>query len=389
MPSPKSGGRSNTVRSLPLDQWPAADRSAWAAACRPAERLRRGGAASHLKDVTRRDLVRRYGYFLDQVQRSEGLERNTEAAAYVTLDRVERFLAELQARISSVTAYGSIYKLRRMAQLLAPDQVFTWLADIEKDLALVMQPRSKFSRLVHTNILVDAGMKLMAEADAAAHRSALFRARQFRNGLMIALLALHPFRLKNFAGLEIGRTFRKVKDAWWIVLSASETKEQRADERPVVPYLTRWIKRYLHTHRPILARMGDGSASLWLSSNDGSAMTYLGIEKVISKITLATVGIDVSPHLFRTAGASTAAVHAGDTPHLAAALLHHIDPAVAEEHYNRASSLSAAQAYAALIETFRVASVENLSSASRARSRRIGLVTKYLFRPFLGSANLR
>ena len=81
-------------------------------------------------------------------------------------------------------------------------------------------------------------------------------------------------------------------------------------------------------------------------------MTYLAVEKVISKTTLATVGVDVSPHLFRTAGASTAAVHAGSTPHLGSALLHHIDPAVVNEHYNRASSLSATQAYA-LIKTLR------------------------------------
>jgi site-specific recombinase XerD len=324
-----------------------------------------------LKDVTRRDLARRYGYFLDYVQRSEGLDRNSDAAAYVTRDRVERFLAELQARVSSVTVYGSIYKLRRTAELLAPDQVFIWLADIEKDLALVMQPRSKFNRLVDTNILVDAGMTLMAEA--MRHRSALFRARQFRNGLMIALLALHPFRLKNFAVLDIGRTFRKVKDAWWIVLPASETKEKRADERPVVPYLTRWIERYLHTHRPILARVSDGPTALWLSSNDGSAMTYVAVEKVISKITLAAVGIDVSPHLFRTAGVSTAAIHAGDIPGLATALLHHVNSAVAEEHYNRASSLSAAQAYAALIETFRVVTHRPKGVSPSPRHPRAGL----------------
>lgn len=115
MSPPKSGNRSNTVRSLPLDQWPEADRSAWAAACRPAERLKRGGTASHLKEVTRRDLARRYGYFLDYVQRLEGLDRNSDAAAYVTPDRVEHFLAEPEVRVSSVTVYGSIYKLRRMA----------------------------------------------------------------------------------------------------------------------------------------------------------------------------------------------------------------------------------------------------------------------------------
>ena len=180
-----------------------------------------------MNEDTRRDLARRYGYFLDYVQRSEGLAGHTEAAALVTPDRVDGFLAELTARVGSVTVYGSIRKLRRTAQLLAPGRDFSWLSEIEKDLALVMQPKSKFDRLVYTHILVEAGMTLMAEADAATHRSALARARQFRNGLMVALLALHPIRLKNFAALEIGRNFKKVNDSWWIVLSDLETKEKR------------------------------------------------------------------------------------------------------------------------------------------------------------------
>ena len=175
--------------------------------------------------------------FSTMYERMEGLDRNAKAASYVTPDRVDRFLAELQARVGSVTVYGSIYKLRRMAELLAPGQDFTWLTEIEKDLALVMQPRSKFNRLVYSNVLLEAGMTLMAEADAATHRSALARARQFRNGLMVALLAVHLIRLKNFAALEIGRSFKKVNNSWWIVLSAPETKEKRPDERPVDPCL--------------------------------------------------------------------------------------------------------------------------------------------------------
>jgi integrase len=240
-----------------------------------------------------------------------------------------------------------------MAQLLDPGRDFSWLSEIEKDLALVMQPRSKFHRLVFSYVLLEAGMTLMAEAGAAAHRSALARARQFRNGLMVALLALHQIRLKNFAALEIGRNFKKINDTWWIVLSATETKEKQADERAVDPCLTTWIDRYLNIHRPVLARTGDPPTALWLSSNDGSAMSYSGVERAISTTTLATVGIDVSPHLFRTAAASTAAVYAGNIPRLASALLHHTDPAVTEEHYNRASSFSAAQAYGAFIKTFR------------------------------------
>jgi hypothetical protein len=57
--------------------------------------------------------------------------------------------------------------------------------------------------------------------------------------------------------------------------------------------------------------------------------------------------------LFRAAAATTAAVHAGNLPHLASALLHHTDPAVTEEHYNRASSLQAGQIYAAIVREHR------------------------------------
>jgi integrase len=304
-----------------------------------------------MKDVTRRDLARRYGYFLDHLQRTEGLDLKAGATTLVMPDRVDRYLAELKARVSSVTIYGSIYKLRRIAQLLAADRDFEWLTEIEKDLALVMAPKSKFERLVYTNILVEAGIALMAEADAAAHRSAFARVRQFRNGLMVALLSIHPIRLKNFAALEIGRTFAKTNDSWWILLAASETKEGRPDERPVLDFLTPWIDRYISIRRPALAR--NEASALWLSSNDGRAMTYLAVEDVISRTTSATVGVNVSPHLFRTAGASTAAVYAGNHPHLASALLHHTDPRVTEEHYNRATSMSAAQSYAALIKKYR------------------------------------
>ena len=72
------------------------------------------------------------------------------AATQVTLPNVEGYIADLSARVRSVTAWNCVYKLRRASQLLAPTVDFSWLAEIEKDLALVMDPRSKFDRLVFT-----------------------------------------------------------------------------------------------------------------------------------------------------------------------------------------------------------------------------------------------
>ena len=79
-------------------------------------------------------------------------------------------------------------------------------------------------------------------------------------------------------------------------------------------------------------------------------MTPKNLGILISRITFETLGVDVSPHLFRTAAASTAAAYGGKTPHLASAVLHHTDPRVTEQHYNRASSVSASKIYAEIFK---------------------------------------
>ena len=161
-------------------------------------------------------------------------------------------MEELTARVGSVTVQGSIYKLRRACELIDPARDLSWLAEIEKDLALVMRPRSKADRWVLTEVLVEAGLTLVAEAEKSRKMSKLGKARQVRNGLMVAMLAMHPIRLKNFAVLEIGRNFIEIKGAWWIVLSAAETKERRPDERRVDDLLNSALEQYLKSAGPCL-----------------------------------------------------------------------------------------------------------------------------------------
>ena len=83
---------------------------------------------------------------------------------------------------------------------------------------------------------------------------------------------------------------------------------------------------------------------------DGQPMTYHTIAAVVERTTRTPIGVGISPHMFRTAAASSAAIHADQHPNLASALLHHRDKRVTEEHYNRASSLSAAKAFGQLIK---------------------------------------
>jgi integrase len=337
------------VRSLPFDAWPSADREAWTAACRPSQRLTRGGAGAHMKPITLADLKRRYGYFLDFLDRSGLLDRSAPTTGQVNPENVAKYIGELNERVGSVTTYGSIYKLRRASQLLDPRGDFGWLIELEKDQALVMRPRSKVDRLVLAEVLVEAGLTLMMEAEGSTSLSPLRKARQFRDGLMVAMLALHPIRLKNFASLEIGRNLANIDGWWWIALSAAETKEGRPDERRIDEVIALGLSNYLNKYRPVLAKESHQLGALWLSSNNGRPMTYHAVAGVIERTTRTAIGVGVSPHMFRTAAASSAAIHADDNPYLGSAVLHHRDKRVTEEHYNRASSLSAANDYGRLI----------------------------------------
>ena len=337
---------------MPLTGWPAADRLGWAEACQPAQRLKRGGAASHLATVSQDDIANRYGLYLDFLSRNGRFDPAKNAMALITPDNVNAFIGELQTRVRSVTVWNSVYKLRRAAQLIAPETDFGWLSEIEKDVALVMIPRSKADRLVLTERLVEAGLILIREAEMFG-KTALARAVGVRNGLLIALLALHPIRIKNFAALTIADTFINIEGRWWLHIPSEDTKSRRVDERQVPEFITDTVNSYIETHRAVLCRGDAENLALWVSSTNGRQLTTKNLGTLISKLTRETIGVDVSPHLFRTAGASTAAVYGGNHPHLASALLNHRDPRVTEEHYNRATTFSAGDEYSLITQFYR------------------------------------
>jgi hypothetical protein len=339
------------IRSLPISEWPEADRLAWADARRPGVRFKAGGTASHLTMVSQEDFAGRYGAYLGFLQRRSRFQLDAAAASQVTAQNVDDYLAELKLRVSSVTQWNCIYKLRRAAQLLAPKLDFGWLAEVERDLALVMQPRSKLDRLVFAGPLMEAGLTLMAEAQRFATSKMDF-ARRTRNGLMIAILATFAPRITNFASLEIGTTFRSIAGSWWITLPRTATKSRRPIEAKLPKQLNSFIEMYLNEARPILlGRNKQTTNMLWISSTTGQAMTKKNLGTLVSKITSTTLGVDVSPHLFRTSVASSAPAYAPGFPHLATGVLGHSDPRVTDQEYTVVKSVFAARLYGDIITT--------------------------------------
>ena len=81
-------------------------------------------------------------------------------------------------------------------------------------------------------------------------------------------------------------------------------------------------------------------------------MTEKYVATLIGATTLSTVGVKLSPHLFRTSAASAAAVYGGDNPYLGSAVLHHTDPRVTSANYNRATCLSAAESFLQVVRQY-------------------------------------
>src|SRR5262249_58741405 len=91
--------------SARVTEWPESERNAGEGACRRWSRLKRGGVASRVAEVSRNDFARRYGAFLGFLQRSHRLERQAGAAVQVTAANVEAYIADLKARVRSVTVW--------------------------------------------------------------------------------------------------------------------------------------------------------------------------------------------------------------------------------------------------------------------------------------------
>jgi integrase len=181
---------------------------------------------------------------------------------------------------------------------------------------------------------------------------------QYRDGLMIALLAARPLRRHNFATIEIGRHLVKHGDGYRINFEAAETKTKTPIEVPFPADLVPFLERYLVVYWPRLARC-DGywnrarasarcSSALWLSQH-GTAMAEVAISGRFKKLTRDRLGHSMTMHRFRDAAATMIAIEDPEHVRITKCILSHTTLRSSERYYNHASSLQAVRRYQARI----------------------------------------
>jgi len=257
--------------SLPIQQWPAIDQELWSKGLREGGPFDVVGAGSHWSAASRGKTAGGYGRWLHWLETTGQCDHAVPPGRRVTQDRVAAYFRYLGETLSPGTLLCRVQELSDALRVLALSDERRWLTELYRTVASRARPvRDKRQRLRTAGELVALGQHLMTDAETTANRSSRRRAVQYRDGLMIALLAYRPVRKKNFAAMRVGVHVVEQEGRHWILFSAAETKNHVAYQVSFPEAPEDRLHRYLRHHRPILlAGLQGGGRSdidaLWVS----------------------------------------------------------------------------------------------------------------------------
>lgn len=327
------------TKIMKLVNWPEIDRHAWEMAVLDSGDPFDGvGPAARWRAPSRKHAFDGYGRWLQFMATNGPDWLNLSPEARVTQENVQRFIELLRAD-GVQFPLNYIKGLYDAIRVMVPDTDWHWLRGVMNALERHGNQQRRRKRLPGQQQLIDLGLDLMARAtlDAPHHAGVI----QYRDGLMILLLAYRPLRRRNAAGLMIGKNLLQAVDTWVLLFTEDETKNNAELEYPLAPMLVPWLETYLRDVRPRFpgAALHDG---LWASTR-GRPLSSSELYRRICDRTETAFGYMVTPHQFRAAAATTIAIEDPANVHAAKDLLGHANFGTTYRHYIQARSVEAAQ----------------------------------------------
>ena len=331
------------TKMMRMADWPADDRALWDVAVHPGGLFDEGGNAAHWSARSQATISWEYGRWLRFMELAGMLVASPSDR--VTRSSVNVYIDSLRDDVCSTTVWNYVKHLYDAIRVMAPEVSWGWLREIVTRLEINMTPGThKAARIRDSEVLLSLGIELMDAAKTATMNADEWTRRcaaiDYRDGLMIALLAARPIRRRNLATISIGRQLVRLGSRWSLVFDAAETKNHRSLEFPVPETLVPYIDEYIARVRGAIPGAGrhDG---LW-ASREGAPLTG---QRVYDRVVLRTreaFGTPIPPHLFRDCAASSLARR--DPAHVGAAaqLLGHADHRTTEKFYIQADQQQAA-----------------------------------------------
>jgi integrase len=329
---------------MPFIEWPHEDQSAWVAARLPAGLMDEGGLAAHWRPATVKSVEAAYGRWLTFLAVRGRLDRCDAPADRINRDDLRAYIEDLTSQVAPVTASGRIRDLLEALRVMVPRGDFSFLRAARRNLKRRARPqRNKSQRLVGIASVFQLGFEITQSAERDEFRSQLTRAAQYRDGLILMLLASRPLRRTNFVLMTLGRHLKKTIDSYRLDYVADEMKGNRDYTTVLDPALSPLLDRYLTHYRPILAHGAD-TDRVWISSF-GRPLAGETLYGIVVRRTKRAFGKALWPHLIRDCAITSLGAEKPELVWMGMALLHHNDPKTTEKHYDHAVVDQALQHY--------------------------------------------
>jgi len=336
-------------KSLPFSDWPEVDRTAWEAAITAGNLFDGRGPAAHWSLGSRTSVRNGYSRWLGHLSSVLPNLLDLPPAERASPDHIESYVQRLCAEVSPTTVWNYVKHLYDALRVMAPRRDWSWLKAVVSNLGLDIRPAAKRHRVVDADRLLDLGIRLMDGADL--DDGALTGPIQYRDGLLIALLASRPIRRRTLALMRLNQHLVKTGNRYVLCFEQTDVKNKRPIEFYLPECLTCYIDDYVTRVRPRFPGAGTHEG-VWASAK-GGPMHPEALNDAVKRHTQVAFGHGINLHLFRDCAATTLAVH--DPSHVACAkdVLGHADPRTTDRNYNQARSLEASRSYNATLEALR------------------------------------
>ena len=337
--------------------WPANDREIWVQGCAGVWPEGLDNPAAGWSPRTVKKNQDGYGYYLSWLCRNGMLYEDEDVSDRMTPTRLAHYIASLKADLAPASVGTMVAALAAAVRALAPTTDWSWLSRRAGRLKLKAKPtRDKRQAIRHTIDVYRYGKHLMETADIPKHPVA--SAQRYQAGLIIALLAARPLRIRNFQALTISESLRWDGERYWLTFSSGETKMRMAIDEPIPDDLRPYLEAFLRNWRPILLRQAKRHGGtqthrrLWVDIH-GAPMKENTLRSLIERYTKKGFGTAIWPHLFRDCLLTSLAVDEPDLMRISATLLGHASTSAGEKHYNQARMVDASRRYGDTISAIR------------------------------------
>jgi integrase len=335
---------------LPYADWSATDKALWTTTFQPGiDLFDEQGPGSHLAARSLQQLQYAYGKFLLFLSSERADLRKQAPARRLNAKVIEQYVHWQPKSCGGVTLSLYLYHLWLALRYLYPKEDWRWLLAISERIRSKAKPRPEKNHLVTSETLYKLGINLMDGALACGKPPTSWRVQTaYRDGLVIALLALIPLRRRTLAALRIGKHLIKSGDRWFLEIPAEDLKSRQPLEFPISPQLSQRIDVYINDIRPSTA----GAAThehLWASVRS-KAMGGAVIYNAVRRRTRKALGFAVNLHRFRRAAVTLWAIRDPENVRGAKDLLGHSSFATTEKYYVMAQARLAGRALARAID---------------------------------------